>query len=213
MKFKAALSGLLFAVILVSGPAQASLIDRGNGLVYDEDLNITWMADAHFAAGTGFFNSGMYDWYGARDWAANLIYGGYSDWRLPTTKRIETACVVSRKNCSGDELSHLMFIEFGLVFGRDSFANSHSSLFKDIQFNGYWSGTSEYGSETDLFAFEFSSWGYANVSLKSNRYYDVWAVRDGDVAAVSIPEPGSLALIGLALSGLAVSRRKYIKAS
>ncbi|MBI3571122.1 MAG: hypothetical protein HY082_08465, partial [Gammaproteobacteria bacterium] len=27
--------------------AQASLVDRGGGLIYDQDLNITWLANAN----------------------------------------------------------------------------------------------------------------------------------------------------------------------
>jgi len=33
-------------LVAISGAAQASLIDRGGGLIYDTNLNVTWLADA-----------------------------------------------------------------------------------------------------------------------------------------------------------------------
>ena len=41
---------LATAGFLTSGVAQATLIDRGHGLVYDSGLNITWLQDANYAA-------------------------------------------------------------------------------------------------------------------------------------------------------------------
>ncbi len=34
-----------------TGAAQATLIDRGSGLIYDDELNITWLQDANYGAG------------------------------------------------------------------------------------------------------------------------------------------------------------------
>lgn len=31
-------------------PAGAGLMDRGNGLIFDDDLNVTWLKDANLAA-------------------------------------------------------------------------------------------------------------------------------------------------------------------
>lgn len=36
----------LMAVLLMAGKSQATLIDRGNGLVYDDVNNISWTQDA-----------------------------------------------------------------------------------------------------------------------------------------------------------------------
>lgn len=41
-------------LIAASGAGQAALIDRGGGLVYDTDLNITWLADANYGAGSSY---------------------------------------------------------------------------------------------------------------------------------------------------------------
>lgn len=83
-KIKRAASLLLVGVVFLMGSAstQAALIDRGNGLIYDTVLHVTWAQDvdlSHALGGPGIFN-----WYGAKAWVDQLAYGGYDDWRLPT---------------------------------------------------------------------------------------------------------------------------------
>ena len=39
----------LLAVLLIAGRAQATLINRGGGLIYDNVLNITWLQNANYA--------------------------------------------------------------------------------------------------------------------------------------------------------------------
>jgi hypothetical protein len=51
--------------------AQSALIDRGDGLIYDSDQNITWLQDANYAFTNGdIVNS----WPDAIAWANGLIY-------------------------------------------------------------------------------------------------------------------------------------------
>jgi hypothetical protein len=61
---------------LAFGRADAALIDRGGGLIYDTDLDITWLQDANY------YGVRM-NWDDAVAWAAGLNFGGYDDWRLP----------------------------------------------------------------------------------------------------------------------------------
>jgi hypothetical protein len=81
-------NNLLALALLVSastiGTAQASLIDRGNGLLYDDVLNVTWLQDANYAKTSGASTSGLMDWATATAWAANLNFDGLSGWRLAT---------------------------------------------------------------------------------------------------------------------------------
>jgi hypothetical protein len=74
---------LLFLLIVVlipltlTSPLFAGLIDKGGGLIYDTDLDITWLQNANYAGTT------MY-WDEASQWAQDLVYQGYNDWRLPS---------------------------------------------------------------------------------------------------------------------------------
>lgn len=74
-------------------PASATLHDRGNGLIYDDVLKITWLQDANLSASESFgvwgilpYSGGQMsastaaEWIGAMNAAA---YKGFSDWRLP----------------------------------------------------------------------------------------------------------------------------------
>src|SRR5208283_5347651 len=87
---------LLIALVITSLlplSAHAALIDRGNGLIYDSDLNITWLENANLASQntfgvSGVGASGQMSWYTALNWVAAMNadnYLGYSNWRLPQT--------------------------------------------------------------------------------------------------------------------------------
>lgn len=67
---------------------------------YDTVLDITWLADANYGAGSAYDDSGSYtgsttdgrmSWDNAKAWVANLNpYGsGITGWRLPTTNPID----------------------------------------------------------------------------------------------------------------------------
>lgn len=47
------------AALVLSGAARAELFDRGGGMVYDDDLDITWMADWNHARTSGFDADGL----------------------------------------------------------------------------------------------------------------------------------------------------------
>ena len=74
--------------------AQAALVDRGGGLIYDTTLNITWLQNANAAAGSiyddGWSNTdGRTSFANAQAFAASFSYFDpangvtYSHWRLP----------------------------------------------------------------------------------------------------------------------------------
>ena len=75
------ISALLSALALTFGltlSANATLWDRGGGLIYDDVLKITWLQDADNASTSGYGNgTGYMTWYGAKKWAAKLKYAGY----------------------------------------------------------------------------------------------------------------------------------------
>ena len=211
------------AMVALTGAAQASLVIRGGGMIYDTTRNITWLADMNYAGtsghtGTGVNADGRMTWAAATDWANNLVYGGYSDWRLPTLNPTDTTCtggfgVGIGYNCTGGELSGLFVTDLGNKAGEsvlnqvgdtaDQIANL--ALFSNVQSNVYWSGT-EY-APNPLSAWNFQTMdGFQLIDGKFTALYAV-AVRPGDVAA-SVPEPQTLALALLALDATVVARRR-----
>ena len=77
----------LITVMLVLGhaiSAHAAFIDLGGGMIYDDVLDITWLADANYAQTSGYDLDGLMTWEQANTWTTNLIYGGIAGWRLPT---------------------------------------------------------------------------------------------------------------------------------
>lgn len=201
---------LLFTVLVTSGVAQAALVDRGGGLIYDTDLNVTWQ-DANASNTFGVSGISIYytmTWTTAKEWigAMNASNGGagylgYNNWRLPTSDD----CL----SCTGNELGHLFYNELGGVMGTRISAhhNANYALFPSIQNQQYWSGT-EYAPDTSrayIFNFVF---GLSAEVHKSVGGVHAWAVRDGDVAAVPVPEPATVWLLGSGLVSLiGVARR------
>lgn len=84
---------LIISLSLLAGSAQASLIDRGGGLIYDDVLDITWQQTVNLASTqtfgvTGISSNGAMSWSTAHNWISAMNsanYLGYNDWRLPTT--------------------------------------------------------------------------------------------------------------------------------
>ncbi len=217
---KLALAGVL---AFVTATAQASLIDRGSGLIYDDDLGITWLANASLsvtdtfgAAGT-INPTGTMSWLTAQNWidAMNAqAYLGFSNWRLPDTLYPDPACTATSggQDCSGSEMGHLFYNELGGVAGHDiaDVHNSNYTLFENIQSNQYWSRTTftQNPLTPDDNAWVFYFPGGVQQTIAVENFDAVWAVRDGDVVSLAVSEPVSLALASIGILALSFSRRK-----
>ncbi len=199
---------LLLAGMGLAPTAQASLIPKlGGTVVYDSVRNITWSANANLAGTT-------MNWTAATAWAANLVYAGFDDWRLPTALNADLTGPCPGFNCTGSELGNMFYGDINHGLGgvaNTSITTTHNAnynLFTNIQSSVYWSGT-EY-APFPLNAWNFSTdigYQFGVVVSKGNLYY-AWAVRSGDVAAV--PEPGVMGLLGigaLAWAGTRARRR------
>ncbi len=74
---------LIFGAV---GTSNATLFDRGGGLIFSDVLDITLFQDAYYA-GTSQFN-----WYEASAWVENLEYYDsvrdvtWTNWRLPDAR-------------------------------------------------------------------------------------------------------------------------------
>ena len=197
---------LAAALSVATLSAQAALVARSGGMVYDTVQNITWLADMNYAKTSGFDADGRMDWTIANNWANDLVYGGFSDWRLPTTNTTASSNCNQNFNpgggfpdqylgfgCTGSEMGHIFYNEFGAIAGQSILAGSNAAnlaLFTNVQSNAYWSGT-EYAPVPDQAWIFGTANGYQGIGGKSSALYAV-AVRPGDVAA-SVPEPQTLA--------------------
>ena len=201
------------AMVALAGTAEAALIDRSGGMIYDTTLNVTWLADWNYAK-TQYDNSGgaqgaadgRMTWVNARTWAVNLVYGGYDDWRLPTSLNADGTGPCQGFNCSGSEMGHMFYNNWGASAGSAFSTGTNAAylaLFSNVQSGLYWSGT----EESSGFAWDFyTTGGTQNSAGKAGEFYAV-AVRAGDVTA-SAPEPQTLALALLALGATVVARRR-----
>ncbi|HDY86594.1 MAG TPA: DUF1566 domain-containing protein, partial [bacterium] len=88
---------VILLVFMFAATVQADLSERGDFFLYDSDQNITWLKNAN-----------LYEyqmtWSQAVDWAENLDYQGYDDWRLPDT---DISCL--GYDCTGSEMGHLYY--------------------------------------------------------------------------------------------------------
>jgi hypothetical protein len=70
--------------LLGATTANAMFIDRGGGMIYDTEQNITWLQDMSFAQASGYPIDRAHQYQEALGWAESLDFGGYTDWRLPS---------------------------------------------------------------------------------------------------------------------------------
>lgn len=208
-------------LLLGPGPAQAVLIDRGGGLIYDTDLNITWLQDAQYALTTGAAMPGM-DWQQAKDWTDSLEYYDavrgitYSDWRLPSTVNLPSSSGFDTTGLSS-ELAYMYYVNLGYAANPNTIDTSvpapssgNYNPFINLAYLGYWSGTDPQIPERQYaWAMHFHfGWQFMDDQSDGLR---VWAVRDGDVGSTvgaSVPEPEESALFCLGVAGIWFARRR-----
>lgn len=191
-----AVCALLFTFLTL--PTNAALFSRLAGkVVYDSDLNITWLANGNLAESNtfgviGFEADGSMNWNNGEPQAwinamnahNGIGYLGINNWRFPAAVHPDSTCSNTQPSysvgtdCIGSEMGHLYYIEFGLAafesIGLGAVVNI--GPFKNVRNDTYWSGTTaENGSQ---YNFSFASGGQ---SRSTSADFYVWPVFDGDV--------------------------------
>jgi len=163
------------------------LIDRGHGLLYDVERDLTWLQDTNYAKTLVATADGQMTWEHSKTWVAHLRYRGITGWRLPTALNPDRSGPCIGDNCRESELGHLVFT----AFARPS---PGLRLVNWQPFSIYWTSTEASPSE----AFAFKMTGLKQGPLAKDPWKvdpglggaiplaDVvltWPVHDGDVGA------------------------------
>ena len=85
--------GKEFYVLYVRGNTEYGtndFIDNGDGTVTDLATGLMWMQVDSGTFNVGDDGNGKLNWEQALDWAGNLEYAGFSDWRLPNAKELQS---------------------------------------------------------------------------------------------------------------------------
>jgi hypothetical protein len=177
---------LVIFAVCAFGSVHASLIDNGNNLIYDTDLNITWYDNPNY-------ETIVYASYVT--WAAGLNVGGVTGWRLPTTTSSTTG-----------ELGHLFFVELQNTT-TTGFANhgpfDNIGVIQDGRYGGFYAND---GGAVYYFDFDSGTQGPVDPQYW---YWNIHAiaVHDGNVGGSSVPIPAAVWLLGSGLIGLIGIRR------
>jgi hypothetical protein len=180
---------LLLALAAGVTPAAAVLVDRGNGLIYDSNLNVTWLEDANFAQSSGFDVDGRMMRNDAVAWVDALEFAGYSDWRLPRNSGQVHNGVLPAAGGELGSLFHFLGNASGSQF-------TETGPFMNVR-SQYWLANEPAppppavppSTAYDGYAFSADG-GYEYPSVGDNLVW-VWPVRSGDVTpqmAFTIPD-------------------------
>ncbi len=182
----------------------ANLINRGNGLIYDDVLQITWLADATLATSETFGidlspqarGAGTMSWDKAQEWLSAMNasnsgdgYLGFTGWRLPNADVNGDDAIKSCKTvgvgesaCRDNEMAYNFYYNLRGEFGND--LSGDQGPFFNIQ--GNLSSTSQYWTNTIFTAdvdywWEFNFIGGAQNGAFGNTNLSAWVVHDSAI--------------------------------
>ena len=174
----------LMISLLLTPVAKAELLDRGDGMIYDTERDLTWAQDVKLAMTSGVDDDGLMDWDRATEWVNTLELGGFTDWRLPTNlDRAGMPCTGLR--CDETELLDLLITQLGN--DRDVGLTANAGPFINIEAQqNYWMGNEVANTPDGAYVLQLPSGSYGVAPRRLESL--AWAVRDGDVLPVS-PTP------------------------
>jgi hypothetical protein len=132
-------------------PAAGNLTDNGNGTVSDSKTKLMWQK-----GGPPLYDL-SYTWDGALSYCEGLTDAGYSDWRLPNIKELESLVDDSRNSPPID-----------------------TTLFPNARKWKYWSSTTLENYESYAWTVDFTSIGDATYPKKTGYQYYTRCVRGGN---------------------------------
>lgn len=204
------LSVFLFSYCVIAS-SQASLIDFGNGMIYDDDINLTLLKDMNYSMTSGYDKDGLMGWQEALIWADQLNFGGFDDWRLPSV----APCFDNQTLCPGlGELGHIYYEELGgsLDSIPEGIPLEILSIFDNVQNGSYWAGPEydccNFGESTHAWWYSLLMGAQDTSPILGDKYVEyAWVVRDGS----PVPVPGAIWLFATGLLGMIGIARFRIK--
>ncbi len=194
-------------VSVLSTSVQSALLERLDGLAfYDDETNLTWMADANSAVDSAYDTSypgtGLLDWYDADAWVRSININGIGNWRLPNIDANGDGVIV---DCFGGGVIGCEDNEIGFLYWEEGIRDTAPNPFSNVQSGYYWSETEFTRDPSIGWSFDFL-FGVYGILDKDNDAH-VWAVYDGDVSEVPIPSAVWLLSSGL-IAFFGVARRR-----
>jgi hypothetical protein len=182
-------------VSLSLSSAQAELIDRGGGLIYDTEADVTWLQDANYARTSGFSPTGLMTWEVAMSWAAEVEYEdvvrgrSWNDWRLPDARDRDGNWPCFGFVCPDSEPGRLHEV-YGIRY-------SAQDPFVHLDRGSYWTSTRRSPLPGNAWIFNFTLGRQDQTGpLEELLVGFAHLVRDGDVGPAPEPAP-SLGKAGL----------------
>jgi len=128
-----------------------TFVSAGALLVRDRNTGLVWAADGNAA---GCFNGQTAFWNTAVDWCYNLDFGGYTDWRLPNIKELQS------------------IVHYG-----EMYPAIDEAFFPNTKDERYWSSTTwSSGITTSAFTIDLRSGAFAG-GVKAGEHCYLRAVR------------------------------------
>ena len=170
----------LIAILFTSIGTHAAFHSRlGGQAYYDDQLDITWAADANI-------NGGAF-WDDQVDWVSNLFIDGVSGWRLPDMDVDNDGTIIvcdsglGQAGCKDNEYAHMYYYGAGTAFA-NGIRFGLPGPFTGIQPSSYWSSTID--PPIDAWFLAFSNGSQAHAWTENTM--PAWAVHSGDVGTVSL---------------------------
>ncbi|MCP4000445.1 MAG: PEP-CTERM sorting domain-containing protein, partial [Gammaproteobacteria bacterium] len=166
--------------------------------------------DANYAQTSGFDSDGKMNWNASVAFADNLVHMGYDDWRLPKSLQPDPGCGGQKINesfgygCTGSEMGSLFYNDLDGIAGSSVLLSGDPDLglFTNLKSNSYWTGTIGISSSNIAWDFDFNDGAQHNNGFDFEFYSLI--VRDGDVVIEPVPEPSTIAMMGLGIGSLLI---------
>jgi hypothetical protein len=190
--------------VALPAPTQAALVDRGGGLVYDAERDLTWFVDPALLPGPMTQDN-------AAQFAADFEYAGGTDWLLPQAAFFDPGCAGAEGfGCIDSDMAHLFHQRLGGTAGSSVFDSSgdtaeeiaNVALLPALAESWFWSWQIADDGGGTAFAFHFGN-GLQLIrdSQLSGRVLLVHAGDLGTAMPVDSPPTLPLVLTAVALAG------------